>query len=296
MATVTNTNVTNPGDIAGLLVNARQDAIFAGYESSIYLPGVLANIYDVPAGSVTAQIPKFSAIATTDVETEAHNATSAAIAELDIINVENAGVNVTAQSYAARAMLKDLGGANASGVGTVLGRAVSEKFDTDFSALFSAVDGSSNPLITNGVGAAGAGLTVALVAQAVQKVRANKFAGQLWMVLHPSQVEDILLELAGTAAIPGSGGDAMNEAMREGLVGQMFGANIVQSTSLVKDGSDDFTGCVWAENAVGIAMFRGLDVTSQTNITGLGTDIVASLHAKAAMVDASRACRIVSAE
>lgn len=288
MATVTNTNVTNPGDIAGLLVNARQDAIFAGYESSIYLPGVLANIYDVPAGSVTAQIPKFTAVATSDVETEAHDATSAAIAELDIINVANAGVNVTAQSYAARAMLKDLGGANASGVGTVLGRAVSEKFDTDFSALFTGA--------SNSVGAAGAGLTVALVAQAVQKVRANKFAGQLWMVLHPSQVEDILLELAGTAAIPGSGGDAMNEAMREGLVGQMFGANIVQSTSLVKDGSDDFTGCVWAENAFGIAMFRGLDVTSQTNITGLGTDIVASLHAKAALVDASRACKIISAE
>ena len=288
MATVTNTNVTNPGDIAGLLVSARQDAIFAGYESSIYLPGVLANIYDVPAGSVTAQIPKFTAVATSSVETEAHNATSAAIAELDIINVANAGVDVTAQSYAARAMLKDLGGANASGVGTVLGRAVSEKFDTDFSALFTGA--------SNSVGAAGDGLTVALVAQAVQKVRANKFAGQLWMVLHPSQVEDILLELAGTAAIPGSGGDAMNEAMREGLVGQMFGANIVQSTSLVKDGSDDFTGCVWAENAFGIAMFKGLDVSSQTNITGLGTDIVASLHAKAALVDASRDCKIISAE
>ena len=287
MATVTNTNVTNPGDIAGLLVNARQDAIFAGYESSIYLPGVLANIYDVPAGSVTAQIPKFTAVATTDVETEAHDATSAAIAELDIINVANAGVNVTAQSYAARAMLKDLGGANASGVGTVLGRAVSEKFDTDFSGLFTGA--------TNSVGAAGAGLTVALVAQAVQKVRANKFAGQLWMVLHPSQVEDILLELAGTAAIPGSGGDAMNEAMREGLVGQMFGANIVQSTSLVKDGDDDFTGCVWAENAFGIAMFKGLDVSSATNITGLGTDIVASLHATPALVDATRACRVISA-
>lgn len=285
MATVTNPNVTNPGDIAGLLVNARQDAIFAGYESSIYLPGVLANVYDVPAGSVTAQIPKFSAVATSSVETEAHNETSNAIAELDIINVANAGVDVTAQSYAARAMLKDLGGANASGVGTVLGRAVSEKFDTDFSALFTGATGS--------VGAAGAALTVALLAQAAQKVRAQKFAGQLWCVLHPAQVEDILLEL-GTNAYTGS--DAMNEALREGMVGQMFGMNIIQSTSLVKDGSDDFTGCVWAENAFGVAMFKGLDVTSAQNITGLGTDIVASLHAKAALVDASRACKIISAE
>lgn len=292
MATVNNTNVTNPGDIAGLLVNARQDAIFAGYESSIYLPGVLANIYDVPAGSVTAQIPKFSAIATSSVETEAHDATTAAIAELDIINVENAGVNVTAQSYAARAMLKDLGGANASGVGTVLGRAVSEKFDADFGALFTA---TGTGTITNTVGSTGTALTVAALASAVQKVRANKFAGQLWMVLHPAQIEDILLEVSGTAAVPGSGSDAMNEALREGLVSQMFGANIVQSTSVTTDGTD-YTGCVWAENAFGIAMFRGLDVTSQTNITGLGTDIVASLHAKAAIVDGGRACKILSAE
>lgn len=289
MATVTNTNVTNPSDIAGLLVNARQDAIFAGYESSIYLPGVLANIYDVPAGSVTAQIPKFSAVATSSVETEAYDATSAAIAELDIINVANAGVNVTAQSYAARAMLKDLGGANASGVGTVLGRAVSEKFDADFGTLFTSGD------ITNTVGSTGTALTVAALASAVQKVRANKFAGQLWMVLHPAQIEDILLEVSGTAAVPGSGSDAMNEALREGLVSQMFGANIVQSTSVTTDGTD-YSGCVWAENAFGIAMFRGLDVTSQTNITGLGTDIVASLHAKSAIVDGGRACKILSAE
>ena len=289
MATVTNTNVTNPSDIAGLLVNARQDAIFAGYESSIYLPGVLANIYDVPAGSVTAQIPKFSAVATSSVETEAYDATSAAIAELDIINVANAGVNVTAQSYAARAMLKDLGGANASGVGTVLGRAVSEKFDADFGTLFTSGD------ITNTVGSTGTALTVAALASAVQKVRANKFAGQLWMVLHPAQIEDILLEVSGTASVPGSGSDAMNEALREGLVSQMFGANIVQSTSVTTDGTD-YSGCVWAENAFGIAMFRGLDVTSQTNITGLGTDIVASLHAKSAIVDGGRACKILSAE
>jgi hypothetical protein len=288
MATVTNPNVTNAGDLAGLLVSAKQDAIFAGYESSIYLPGVITDIHNVPAGSVTAQIPKFSAVATTSVETEVHGATSAAIAELDIINVAAAGVDVSAQSYAARAMLKDLGGMNAGNVGTVLGRAVSEKFDTDFSALFTSV--------TNSVGAAGAGLTVALLAQAVQKVRASKFAGQLWMVLHPSQVEDILLELAGTAAIPGSGSDAMNEALRNGIVGSLFGANIIQSASLVKDGSDDFTGCVWAENAFGVAMFKGLDVVSAQNITGLGTDIVASLHAKAALVDTTRACKIISAE
>ncbi len=283
MANTTNTNVTNGGDLAGLLVSARQDAIFAGYESSIYLPGQIMTIHDVPAGSVTAQIPKFSAVATSSVETEAYNETTNAIQELDLVNVSNTGVNVTAQTYAARGLLKDLGGMNAANVGTVLGRAVSEKFDEDVATLFASAGSTA--------GSTGTALTIDKLATAAQKVRANKFAGQLWAVLHPSQVEDILQDLSGADF---AGSEAMNEAMRDGMVGRLFGMNILQSAS-VSDDSTDYTGCVWAENAFGIAMFKGLDVEFQRNSAAVGNDIVASLHAKAALVDANRACKIISA-
>jgi len=283
MANTTNTNVINGGDLPGLLVSARQDAIFAGYESSIYLPGQIMTIHDVPAGSVTAQIPKFSAVATSSVETEAHNAsTGAQISELDLVNVSNAGVDVTAQTYAARGLLKDLGGMNAANIGTVLGRAVSEKFDEDVATLFASAGSSAGST---------SALTIDTLATAAQKVRANKFSGQLWAVLHPSQVEDILQDLAGADF---AGSEAMNEAMRDGMVGRLFGMNILQSAS-VTDDSTDYTGCVWAENAFGIAMFKGLDVEFQRNSAAVGVDIVASLHSKAALVDANRACKIISA-
>lgn len=284
MANTFNDNVTNGGDLSGLLVSARQDAIFAGYESSIYLPGQIMSIHEVPAGSVTAQIPKFSAVATSSVETEAYNAgTGAAISELDLVNVTNTGVNVTAQTYAARGLLKDLGGMNAGNVGTVLGRAVSEKFDEDVATLFASAGSTA--------GQSGQALTIDKLATAAQKVRANKFSGQLWAVLHPSQVEDILQDLSGADF---AGSEAMNEAMRDGMVGRLFGMNILQSASVSDDGTD-YTGCVWAENAFGIAMFKGLDVEFQRNSAAVGNDIVASLHAKAALVDANRACKIISA-
>ena len=282
MANTTNTNVTTANDLTGLLTNARQDAIFAGYESSIYLPGQIMNVHEVSGNQITAQIPKFAAVATSSVSTETYD-DGAPISELDLINVSNSAVNVVAQTYAARALVKDLSSGDFSSVGTVLGRAVSEKFDSDVAGLFGSAGSTA--------GSTGTALTIDKLATAAQKVRANKFAGQLWAVLHPSQVEDILQDLAGADF---AGSEAMNEAMRDGMVGRLFGMNILQSAS-VTDDSTDYTGCGWAENAFGIAMFKNLDVEIARNAAGVGNDIVASLHAKAAMVDATRACKVISA-
>ena len=282
MANTTNTNVTTANDLTGLLTNARQDAIFAGYESSIYLPGQIMNVHEVSGNQITAQIPKFAAVATSSVSTETYD-DGAPISELDLINISNSAVNVVAQTYAARALVKDLSSGDFSSVGTVLGRAVSEKFDSDVAGLFTSAGSTA--------GSTGTALTIDKLATAAQKVRANKFSGQLWAVLHPSQVEDILQDLAGADF---AGSDAMNEAMRDGMVGRLFGMNILQSAS-VSDDTTDYTGCVWAENAFGIAMFKNLDVEIARNAAGVGNDIVASLHAKAALVDATRACKVISA-
>jgi hypothetical protein len=285
MADTKNTLVTNGGDLAGLLVNARQDAIFAGYESSLYMPGSLINVYDVPAGSVTAQIPKFAAVAASDVSTEAYNETTNSIEQLGLINVANSGVNVTAKSYGARALLKDLGGMDATNVGTVLGRAVSERFDSDVSALYK--DSSIAE-----VGSTGVALTTDVIAEAVQAVRANKFAGQVNLVLHPKQIEHILKDLS---AADFAGGDFQTAALREGFVGRLFGANIFQSALIAKDNSDaDYAGCAFVDGAFGIAMFKNLDIETDRNVAGMGTDIVASAHMAAALVDANRAVRIIS--
>jgi hypothetical protein len=283
MANTTNTSVTTANDLTGLLTNARQDAIFAGYESSIYLPGQIMNVHEVSGDNITAQIPKFSAVATSSVSTETYD-DGAPISELDLINVSSSAVNVVAQTYAARALVKDLSASSSfANVGTTLGRAVSEKFDSDVAGLFASAGSTA--------GTTNTALTIDKLATAVQKVRANRFAGQLWMVLHPSQVEDILQDLAGADF---AGSDSMNEAMKEGLVGRLFGATILQSASVTDDGTD-YTGCVWAENAFGIAMFKNLDVEIARNAAGVGNDIVASLHAKAAVVDANRSCKIISA-
>jgi len=285
MADTTNTNVTNANDLAGLLVNARQDAIFAGYENSLYLPGQLVNIYNVPAGSVTAQIPKYSAVASTDVSTELHSDTTNAISELDILNVASAGVNVTAKTYAARALQKDLGGMDMEGTATVLGRACSEAFDTDVMTLF------KDSGITE-VGSTGVDLTIDTIADAVQAVRANKFGGEVNVVLHPTQIKEILKEFTSAAF---AGSDAANEAMRTGFVGKLFGANVYQSALVQTDNSGaDYAGCAFVSGAFGIAMFRGLDVAMSRNEAGMGTDIIASIHANSGVLDTNRAIRIIS--
>jgi len=284
MAEVNNTNVTNANDLTGLLVNARQDAIFAGYENSLYLPGQLVNIYNVPAGSVTAEIPKYSALAGT-VATELHSDTTDAIEELDILNVAASSETISAKTYAARALQKDLGGMDMEGTATVLGRACSEAFDTDVMELFKD-SGISE------VGTTGTDLAIDVIADAVQAVRANKFGGQVNVVLHPTQIKLILKEFTSAAF---AGTDAANEAMRTGFVGKLFGANIYQSALVQTDNSDaDHAGCAFVDGAFGIAMFRGLDVAMARNEAGMGTDIIASIHANSAVLDTNRAIRIIS--
>ena len=291
MANVTNANVTNANTLSGLLVNARQDAIFAGYENSLYLPGSLITMYDVPAGSVTAQIPKFAAVSADDVSTETKGGT---ISELDITNVSNTGITVDAKTYAVRTLIKDLGGLDAASAGTVLGRAVSEKFDSDVTTLFQ--DSSIPSVGYNGNAAEADAMTTDLFAEAVATVREAKFSGQLNAILHPRQVQNLIEDLT-TADFAAA--DAQNQAMRSGLVGSLFGVNIFSSayinTTTPGDLDDHWTGIMFAEDAFGIAMFRGIEIEAARNAAGLGTDLVASLHAAPVLVDANRAVRIRSA-
>lgn len=293
MANTTNANVTTAGDLSGLLVNARQDAIFAGYENSLYLPGSLITMYDVPGGSVTAQIPKFSAVGAGSVSTESYNEATP-IEELEVTNVSNTGITVAAKTYAVRALLKDLGGLDASNVGTVLGRAVAEKFDTDVTALFS--DASIAGVGYNGSSAAADTMSLDLFAEAIATVRESKFAGQLNAVLHPRQIQSLLGDMT-SADVAGS--EAQNQAMRSGLVGSLFGVNIFSSAYIASttpgDLDDHWSGIMFAEDAFGCAMFRGVEIEAARNAAGLGTDLIASLHAAPVLVDANRAVRIRSA-
>lgn len=288
MANVTNANVTNANSLSGLLVNARQDAIFAGYENSLYLPGSLITMYDVPAGSVTAQIPKFSAVDADDVSTETKSGT---ISELDITNVANTGITVDAKTYAVRTLIKDLGGLDAAAAGTVLGRAVAEKFDNDVTTIIT--DSSIAEVGDNGADAQKDDMTTDLFAEAMATIREQKFSGQLNCILHPRQVRHLLSDIT-TADFAGS--ELQNQALRSGFVGSLFGVNIFSSAYLPRTTTQYgfTTGVMFAEDAFGVAMFRGIEIETARNAAGLGTDLVASLHAAPVLVDATRAVRILS--
>ena len=288
MANVTNANVTNASSLSGLLVNARQDAIFAGYENSLYLPGSLISMFNVPAGSVTAQIPKFAAVSSDDVSIEGAGGT---ISELDITNVSNTGITVSAKTYAVRTLIKDLGGLDAAAAGTVLGRAVAEKFDKDVTTIL--VDPTIAQVGDDGLSDQKDQMTTDLFAEAMAVIREQKFSGQLSAILHPRQVRHLLSDIT-TADFAGS--DLQNTALRNGFVGQLFGVNIFTSAYMPQTtGQFDYTtGVMFAEDAFGCAMFRGIEIETARNAAGLGTDLVASLHAAPVLVDATRAVRLLS--
>lgn len=287
MADTINNNVTGALDLSGLLVNARQDAVFAGYENSLYLPGSLISMYNVPGGSVTAQIPKFAAVSSDDVSTEF---AGGSIAELDITNVSNTGITVNAKTYAVRTLMKDLGGLDSAAVGTVLGRAVAEKFDKDVTAIISDA-GNIGEVGYGGLEGQSEAMTTDLFAEAMATIREQKFSGQLNCVLHPRQVRHLLSDLT-TADFAGS--DLQNQALRSGFVGSLFGVNIFSSAYMPRTTTQYgfTTGVMFAEDAFGVAMFRGIEIEAARNAAGLGTDLVASLHAAPVLVDADRAVRI----
>jgi len=223
----------------------------------------LVTVYNIDAQpGVTVQVPKYPAVTAADL-TEGTDMTST--------TVSTSSVAITVAEVGAQVFLTDMAamgaGNPADELGTVLGNSIATKMDTDVIALF---DGFSTSL-----GATTTELTAAYLFQAAATLRANKAPGRLVGVFHPYQVYALKANLTNTFANP-NGGDLQNEAMRTGYVGTIAGIDIYESANVTVDGSGDAKGCVFAPEAMAMAMKRDFNLEPERDASNRGFELNAT--------------------
>lgn len=244
-----------------LFVNIVAQARFTAEEQSLLRN--LVTVYNIDAQpGVTIQVPKYPSVAAADL-TEGTDMSST--------TVSTSSVSITVGEVGAQVFLTDMAamgaGNPADELGTVLGNSIATKMDTDVIGLF---DGFSTSL-----GATTTELTAAYLFQAAAVLRANKAPGRLVGVFHPYQTYALKANLTNTFANP-NGGDLQNEAMRTGYVGTIAGIDIFESANVTVDGSGDAKGCVFAPEAMAMAMKRDFNLEPERDASNRGFELNAT--------------------
>lgn len=254
-----------------LLPSIVAEAMFVANERSI-MRGLVKN-YTLGAGQgKTVTVPVYPQV------------TAAAITEGDLISnseVSTAGAVLTVQTNAIRTMVSDLTVAGSASnvvadLGRLFGEAIARKIDKDLTALFA------------GFSAGDGDYTTAITAEAIFKAAAKlRGAGVdpagMVCVLHPEIAFDLkkALTTSGNVAFTAGGnfGDAANQAMVNGYVGQLAGVPIFETSNIdFVTNAGDFPGAVFHRDALGLAMIGDVQIETARRIDYLSTEIVASCH------------------
>ncbi len=266
-------------DLAGFMVNTKAAAVYAAQESSLFLGGLMIPQIQVPAGSITAQLPLLDAVVAQKI-----NGAGSTIEDFDALGITSTNKTITANIYAARDVVRDLGGIDPNELGRVLGNSVSARFDKDVVAAFSGLTASADT----------GSLTLNAIFDAVAQIRGAGETGQLYGVLGTAAAAELMKVIGSTAY---AGGAMQNEAMANGFVGQVAGVRFYQSAfaTATNSGVTGFKGAIFGADAFRIAMFKNVDLEVQRRAAAVGNDIVASLHAGVGLVDAARGVKLVDA-
>jgi len=261
-------------DLDSLMVNTKAATVYTAHENSLFLGGALIPAIQLPAGSIVAQVPVMGTVTAEKLTSADPDALDDFTAQL----VTDTKVTIEANIYAARQVLRDLGGIDPAETGRVLGNSIQAAFDADVIAAmngFTASTSDSDPM------------TVDAMIDAVAQVRATGEMGQLIGILSPAEAANLVKD-AGTAAY--AGGDFQTEGLRNGFIGTVAGVRMFQSSYI----SGANKGFVFGADAMRIAMFKNVDLEIQRRAAAVGNDIIANLHAGVGVVDAARGIKLVN--
>jgi hypothetical protein len=261
-------------DLESLMVNTKAATVYTAHENSLFLAGGIIPMVNLPAGSFTAQIPVMGSVT-------AESLTSAdpdALTDFTALTVTDTKVTIEANIYAARHVMRDLGGVDPQETGRVLGNAIQAKFDADVITAMNGLTAStsdSDPM------------TVDALFDAAAQIRGNGETGALIGIVSPAEAANLMKDV-GSASY--GGGDFQSEAMRNGFLGQIAGIRMFQSSYI----SGANKGFVFGQDALRIAMFKNVDLEIARRAEAVGNDIVANLHAGVGVIDATRGVKLVN--
>ena len=255
----------------GLVQPALAAAIYEASESSMFLGGEIIPIVQAPNG--IARVPEIATSVTVDQISSETNADL----ESELATVTKN--DIVCDLFAVRSVVRDLGAIDPTAIGTALGKAVAEKFDqTVYAALDSAGDSSFDSVP----------LTVDDIMDGAAVIRGNGEMGPLYAVLSTTEGYNLMKNI-GTAAY--AGGEFQSQALRSGNLGTIAGVQVFMSHHIT---TATTAGYMFGADAMRIAMQKNVDIEVARRAAAVGNDVVASLHAKAALLDANRAIRFVN--
>ena len=252
----------------GLVVPTKAATIYAAQEQSLFLSGNLIPMVNVPAGSQSAQVPVLGAV------------TGQAGADLTVNAIADNSVTIPVNLYAARSVVRDLGGIDPSELGRVLGNAVATAFDT---AVLTAMATSLTASTTDSVP-----MTSDSIFDAVAQIRGAGEMGMLYGILSTAEASILMKSLYANANI--GGGDFQTEALRNGYVGTFAGVQMFQSALVPAAHS----GFIFGQDACRLAMQKNVDIEVGRRPEAVGNDVVASLHAGVGVVSAARGIQLIN--
>ena len=278
-------NESTSSTLSELYTEIVAEALFVASERSIMRP--LVRNYAVTGGGKSVEVPIYSAVSAAAV----NEAT-----DLSNTQIESTSKTITCSEHGIMTTLTDLGRNAAprnvaADIGRLFGEAIAKKIDKDLTALFGG--------FSTTVGSASTTMSASLIFQAVAKLRANSVPGDnLNAVIHPQVAFDLKSGLTNTFANPNPG--VGNEALRTGLVGQIAGVSIFDSSNIAdSSGNDpgttgDYKGAVFHPDALGLAMMQDLKIETQRDASLRADEIVATAVYGVNELDDSKGCEVES--
>jgi hypothetical protein len=260
--------------LEGLVVPTKAATIYTAQEQSLFLGGQLVPMVNVPAGSQSAQVPVLGEVTASSITDDSANTDLAAQVIADTV------ATIPVNLYAARSVVRDLGGLDPNELGRVLGNAVAKSFDT---AVLTAMAADLTESTTDSVP-----MTADSIFDAVAQIRGNGEMGQLYGILSTSEASNLMKALYTDGNF--AGGDFQTEALRNGYVGSFAGVQMFQSALVPAAHS----GFIFGPDACRIAMQKNADIEVQRRAAAVGNDVVASIHAGVGVVDGNRGVQLIN--
>lgn len=250
------------------LVQARAATVFAAFENSLFLGGSLIPVVNAPNGLL--KVPKISGGTATTIAGSSTDSTG----DITAAAVTTAGVNIVANLYAARSVVRDLGAIDPSEIGRQLGNTVTNAFDA---AVVAAIEGvTATAAETDGI--------LADIFAGVGAIRAAGETGQLFGLVSADQYAAVMAKIGSTSYAGGE--QFQGAALRSGLLGAIAGVPMFVTSKM------DTGLAIVGTEGLRIAMQKNVDVEVARRAEAVGNDVVASIHAGVGVVDANRIYRV----
>jgi len=266
-------------NLDALMVPVQTQTVYAAQENSLYLPGSMIPMVNVPAGSSTAQVAVMGSVAAASISSEGAGG-SGNPQDFETLLPSDSKKTITLELIAARTVLRDFGGVDVADMSRIMGNAIAAKVDTLVSTEMAnltqqeIVDTTDNALLNEFYEAIGA-------------IRNNGETGPLNAIISAAAYQDFM-KVIGSSAF--SNADVQNAAMRTGQIGTIAGVNCYVSSFLnsTNTGVAGTKAAIFSADALRGATQGGVNVEVERRAAAVGNDIVASIAFGIETLDATR--------